>query len=202
MGGVVDLWWTFFVREGVIDFIYRCCICRVKPVKGTGHMIVLGVFVMIRNSWRELLSVVPFLGIPSSPITPSKNKEKKGENRIYLFFAAFTLGVHVQLTLAFGIWQAAIMACSCILSGYPSTTKLQILFWLLPCSCFLCLLSLLLLPSFCSVLCCGVLTQSALGSRSVVVIQLGKELKLLCARWKGYLYMQSYKLSCQQLGVG
>lgn len=41
---------VYFVMEGVFDFIYRCCICRVKPVKGTGHMIVLGVFVMIRNS--------------------------------------------------------------------------------------------------------------------------------------------------------
>ncbi|KAL9326268.1 hypothetical protein ACSQ67_006913 [Phaseolus vulgaris] len=33
-----------------------------------------------------------------------------------------------------------------------------------------------------SVVWCGVVSESALGSRSVVVIQLGKELKLLCGR--------------------
>lgn len=129
-------------------FIYwlGCSICRVK---GTGHMIVLGVFVMIRNSWRALLSLVTFLAMPSSPHLPfqkaTKTKREKCQNPFLFFFIVWSIYplVHVQLTLAFGIWLKAIMACSCTLSGYLSTNKQASNFVLTPC--------LLLLP--CVVLC-------------------------------------------------
>lgn len=107
--------------------------------------------------------------------------------------------------IGIGIWHLAashyVKFLHCIAhhcSGYPSTIKPKAsklcltMLYLLAAVLFafhsLCLLSL------CCMCCCVCCVCFRSVSRSVAVIQLGKELKLLCGRWKGDLYVQSYKL--------